>query len=307
MMSWNVSPAILPPSVLGVITPATAVTARPRAASALGRGATLSALRRSNLRRLIPSDTALPLDPDDVYRHLELPAGVAGRPYVIMNMVSTVDGKAALGGTAAGIGSRTDARLMRQVRAAVDAVMHGAGTLRSELVDPRVDPVRSRERVARGLSPQPLAVAVSASLDLDPASRFLVNGPSGTVILTSSRASAERQQRLAPYATLLIHDGPTVDLAAALRRLHDELGVRRLLSEGGPTLNQHLLDAGLLDEVFWTIAPKLAGGRGRATIDADAPAVRIAARLDLVSLHEHDGELFARYRPRRGPDGAYVT
>ncbi|HZO28681.1 MAG TPA: dihydrofolate reductase family protein [Chloroflexota bacterium] len=224
-----------------------------------------------------------------------------------MNMVSTVDGKAALGTSAAGIGSRTDSLLMRQVRAAVDAVMHGAGTLRSEIVDPRVDEERSRQRVASGLPPQPLAVIVSASLDLDPTGRFLVNGPSGTVILTSSLAPVERRNPLARYAMLLTHDGPSVDLVAALRRLHDEYGVRRLLSEGGPTLNQHLLDAGLVDEVFWTVAPKLAGGRGRATIDADHPTTRIQARLDLISLHEHDGELYARYRLRRGPDGGYLA
>lgn len=258
------------------------------------------------MRQLFPTATADSINVDAVYRDLALPDGVAGRPYVVMNMVSTVDGKAALGGTAAGIGSRTDARLMRQVRAAVDAVMHGAGTLRAEIVDPRIDPVRSRERVARGLSQQPLAVAVSGTLDLDPASRFLVNGSSGTVILTTSRAPVERQRGLAPYATLLIHDAPTIDLAAALRRLHDQFGVRRLLSEGGPTLNQRLLDAGLVDEVFWTVAPKLAGGRGRAIVDSDAPTVRITARLDLVSLHEHDGELYARYRLRRGAEGAYV-
>ena len=224
-----------------------------------------------------------------------------------MNMVSTVDGKAALGGSAAGIGSRTDSRLMRQIRAAVDAVMYGAGTLRAEIVDPRVDLTRSQQRVARGLPPQSLTVVVSGSLDLDLTGRFLVNGPTGTVILTSSAAPLDRQRLFGRYATLLVDDGPTVDLVAALRRLHDDFGIRRLLSEGGPTLNQHLLDAGLIDELFWTIAPKLAGGRGRATIDADEPTTRIRARLDLVSLHEHAGELFGRYRLRRAPDGAYLT
>jgi riboflavin-specific deaminase-like protein len=224
-----------------------------------------------------------------------------------MNMVSTVDGKSALGGKAAGIGSRTDSLLMRQVRAAVDAVMHGAGTLRSEIVDPRVDLVRSRQRLARGLSPQPLAIAVSGSLDLDPTSRFLVNGPGGTIILTSTLAPAERRRRLAPYASLIACGAPTVDLAATLRRLYDDFGVRSLLSEGGPTLNQYLLDAGLIDEVFWTIAPKLAGGQGRGMIDSGIPTTRITARLDLISLHEHDGELFTRYRLRRGADGSYLA
>jgi 2,5-diamino-6-(ribosylamino)-4(3H)-pyrimidinone 5'-phosphate reductase len=258
------------------------------------------------VRQLFPTSMTDAIDPDDVYRHLELPSGVDGRPYVVMNMISTVDGKSALGGKAAGIGSPTDARLMRQVRAAVDAVMYGAGTLRAELVDPRVDVVRSRQRVRRGLPPQPLAVAVSGSLDLDPASRFLVNGPAGTVVLTSSAAPADRRQLFSRYATLVVQEGPTVDLSAVLRRLHEEFGVLRLLSEGGPTLNQHLLDAGLIDEVFWTVAPKLAGGRGRATIDGDDPTARIRARLDLVSLYEHDGELFSRYRLQRGPNGSYL-
>jgi riboflavin-specific deaminase-like protein len=222
-----------------------------------------------------------------------------------MNMVSTVDGKSALGHSAAGIGSRTDSLLMRQIRAAVDAVMHGAGTLRSEIVDPRVDVERSRQRVVHGQPPQPLAVIVSGSLDLDPTGRYLVNGPTGTVILTSSSASADRQRRLSPYATILLSDGPSVDLPSMFRRLREQFGVRSLLAEGGPTLNQHLLDAGLIDEVFWTIAPKLAGGHGRATIDSAEPTTRIKARMDLISLHEHAGELYARYRLRRDAAGDY--
>jgi len=274
------------------------------AASARGAASTPEHI----LRKLVPTDTAVSIDPGDVYGNLELPAGFDGRPCVVMNMVSTVDGKSALGGSAAGIGSRTDARLMRQIRTAVDAVMHGAGTLRAETVDPRVGLARSQQRVRRGLSPQPLAVAVSGSLDLEPTNRFFVNGPSRSVILTSVSASGERLSLLEKYASILRHgDDHEVDLAASLRQLHDEYGVRRLLSEGGPTLNQALLDAGLIDEVFWTIAPKLAGGRSRTTIDSDEPTVWIRARLDLVSLHEHDGELFARYRLRRRPDGSYLT
>jgi 2,5-diamino-6-(ribosylamino)-4(3H)-pyrimidinone 5'-phosphate reductase len=259
------------------------------------------------LRRLVPPDSRDALDPDEVYRDLALPSGVGDRPYVVMNMVSTADGKSALGGSAAGIGSRTDAGLMRQVRAAVDAVMHGAGTLRAEIVDPRVDPERARERVARGRPPQPLAVIVSGSLNLDLRGRFLVNGAGGTVILTASGAPPRRRAALSRYAHLLVDPGDTVDLAHGLRRLYAEFGIRRILSEGGPTLNQRLLDAGLIDEVFWTVAPKLAGGHGRNIVDGPEPTVRITARMELVSLHERDGELYTRYCLRRGGDGAYLT
>ena len=74
-------------------------------------------------------------------------------------------------------------------------------------------------------------------------------------------------------------------------------GVRRLLCEGGPTLAERLLERGLLDEVFWTIAPKLAGdGDGPGLLESDEAADRIRADLRLLSLYEHDGDLFARYR-----------
>ena len=259
------------------------------------------------MRRLYPPSDSAQIDPSAVYADLSFPPGQAGGPYVALNMVSTADGKTALGDSAAGIGSRTDARLMRQIRAAADAIIWGTGTLKADLVDPRVDVRRARERVGRGLSPQPLAVTVTGSLGLEPTNRFFVNGPSGTVLFTVRAASPERRRALAPYAAVVVQDGETVDLAAALRYLHDRFGVRRLLSEGGPNLNQHLLDAGLIDEVFWTIAPKLAGGHGRGLLDGPEPATAIRARMDLVSLFEHDGELYTRYRLARGPDGGYLT
>lgn len=260
------------------------------------------------MRRLFPPPTDAQLDPRSVYANLGLPLGRPDRPYVIMNMVSTVDGKSTLGQTAAGIGSRTDWLLMRQIRAGVDAILCGAGTLRAELVDPRVDPAGAAVRVGRGQQPQPLAVAVSASLDLDPGQRFLVNGRERTVVLTTSAAPTARRARLARYATLVDCDGDdpaTVDLAAGTRRLRGEFGVTRLLSEGGPSLNQRLLEAGLIDELFWTIAPKLAGGSGPGLLAGPEPAVASRAGLDLLTLHEHDGELFARYRLRRNGDGSY--
>lgn len=240
-----------------------------------------------------------------MYHDLGLPEAVADRPYVIMNMVSTVDGKATLGQTAAGIGSKTDWLLMRQIRAGVDAIMVGAGTLRAEPVDPRVDVPGVRTRLLRGQPPQPVAVAVSGSLNLDPRHRFLVNGPAGTVILTTTAAPGARRALLSRYATIVDVGAAGVDLLAGLRHLRTACGVRWLLSEGGPTLNQHLLDAGLIDEVFWTIAPKLAGGRGRTLIDGLVVTEQIRARMELLTLHERGGELFARYRLLRNADGGY--
>jgi riboflavin biosynthesis pyrimidine reductase len=88
-----------------------------------------------------------------------------------------------------------------------------------------------------------------------------------------------------------------VDLAAALRRLRADHGVRSILCEGGPTLNAELLRAGLVDELFLSVAPKLAGGADALTIVAGA-ALPEPAQLDLVWLLERGGELFARWRLR---------
>jgi riboflavin-specific deaminase-like protein len=259
------------------------------------------------LRQLVPFGGLTQLDPGEIYDGIDLSPGPGDRPYVVLNMVTTVDGKVALNGSAGGIGSRNDRALMRMIRSKVDAVMIGAATLRAEICDPRVEPRLVKRRVQRGWTPQPLAVGVSGSLDLEPTNRFLVNGPQRTVLLTTMAAPRERRQRLGKYAAIQVQGEHHVDLVSGLRLLHQAYGVRRLLCEGGPSLNQQLLDAGLIDELFCTIAPKLAGGQSKGVIDGPAPAERITARMEMVSLFEDGGELFARYRLPRGDDGGYLS
>jgi len=96
---------------------------------------------------------------------------------------------------------------------------------------------------------------------------------------------------------VVVESGPQgrADLPALLSSLRDE-GVRALLCEGGPRLHASLQDAGLVDELFLTIAPKLSGGSAAPRIlEGELPAV---AGLELAWLLERDGELFARYRRR---------
>jgi riboflavin biosynthesis pyrimidine reductase len=88
-------------------------------------------------------------------------------------------------------------------------------------------------------------------------------------------------------------DGPA-DLPALLRELRGE-GVRAVLCEGGPRLHGALWAAGLVDELFLTIAPKLAGGEAPRIVEGALPRVE---ELEPAWLLEQDGELFARYRRR---------
>lgn len=86
--------------------------------------------------------------------------------------------------------------------------------------------------------------------------------------------------------------GERVDLPALLGTLREE-GVRALLCEGGPTIHAALEAAGLVDELFLTIAPKLSGGGAPRILDGPLPGV---VEFELAWLLEEDGELFARYR-----------
>jgi riboflavin-specific deaminase-like protein len=209
-------------------------------------------------------------------------------------MVTTADGRAVVNGRAQGIGSPVDRRLMRQLRAQADAVLVGAGTLRAENVDPSVPADLAAARTARGMPPQPLAVATSASLDLPLQGTFFRSDRFPRAVITARRAPSDRLTALQARARILVAGDATLDLAEGLRLLRRELGVRWLLCEGGPTLNAALLAAGLIDELFWTLAPTLVGGPEAAMIHDSGADARYG--LALVALHHHEGELYLRYR-----------
>jgi riboflavin-specific deaminase-like protein len=250
------------------------------------------------LRRLLP-----PGDPatiEEIVEGLGLrdrPAVPVRRPYVLLNMVSTADGRATIDGRSGPIGNRADRELFHGLRTAVDAVMAGAGTVRTERYG-RIVPEESRRRARRerGLAEEPLACIVSGRLALAEDIPLLADPLARVAILTPSAASLQGVAAQVDYVRAE-RDG-LLDLPAALAELRERLAVRTLLCEGGPHLNSGLLSAGLVDELFLCLAPKLAGG------DAESEALRIfagaalepPAALELVAALESDSHLFLRYR-----------
>ncbi|MGQ0717709.1 MAG: RibD family protein [Pseudonocardiales bacterium] len=219
------------------------------------------------------------------------------RPYVVLNMVTTADGAATVAHRTAPISNPADRQLFHELRAHVDAVMVGAGTVRIERYGRLVrDPQRRERRVARGLAPDPLAVVVSRRLTLTPDLPLLADLHSRVVVLTTS--AADLDECAAQVSYLRPAPGEELDLATMLARLRAEHGVRSVLCEGGPTLNASLLPAGLVDELFLTIAPALAGSAGSLSIVDRAPLAEPVA-LELIWLLESEGQLFARYALRQ--------
>jgi riboflavin-specific deaminase-like protein len=214
----------------------------------------------------------------------------AGRPYLALNMVSTLDGKATIEWRTRGLSTELDRRLFHQLRTQVDAVMVGAGTVRVERYGRivKTDELRER-RVSEGLAADALAVIVSARLDL-PADLPLLQEPEQEVVIVTG-SDAVLPGTAARIEYLRTGD----DLPLLMARLREERGVRSILCEGGPTLNSHLLAAGLVDELFLTLNAKLTGGAAALTIVAGRDLVE-PAELELVSVAEGGADLFTRWR-----------
>ena len=181
------------------------------------------------------------------------------------------------------------------LRTRVDAVMIGAGTMREECYG-RVmaDPAKRERREADGLPHDPLMVLVSGRLDLPWEAPLFTDGGGQVVIFTTSDADPPATET----PVQLVRGEGMVDLSAALELLRTEHGVRSLLCEGGPNLHAQLLQAGLVDELFVTHAPKLAGGEGPGLVAGLPEAERPLELVWLVAEPETD-ELFARYRVPR--------
>lgn len=219
------------------------------------------------------------------------------RPHVVVNFVVTLDGRIAIGGRSGPIGDEADREIFHGLRTQADAIMVGAGTIRTERYGRIVrSPERRARREAEGLAPDPLAIVVSQRLHL-PADLPLLQDEDSTVVIIT-----ESDDELPPTpATVHYLRGRADQLAPLFGELRREHGVRSILCEGGASLADSLVREDLMDELFLSFAPKLAGGPPITLLRGERLALDPPRELELVSLLEHRGNLFGRYRVLHGP------
>ncbi len=226
----------------------------------------------------------------------------ARRPFVFVNMAMSADGKIT---TAARetprMTSRRDRDTMDRLRAEADAILIGAGTLRADhpKLHVRAESMRRRRRElgrTRGL----LKVVVTASGDVDPASRSLEDPDSGGILIVTTESAAHRNlDALADRGRVWRLGATRVDLSALLGKLAAE-GVERLLVEGGGELNAQLFEDDLVDELYLTVAPAILGGRDAPTpVEGHGFTMAGRRRLALVSVERDGDELYTRWSVER--------
>ena len=217
-----------------------------------------------------------------------------------INVAMTADGKIdTFERHGAAISSPRDKERVDRVRAAADAVMVGGRTLLVEHPKLTVKSAELRaDREARGLPPNPVKVGVASHADLKPDSNFLTVGPARIVIFTTSQTSKKQLDFLRSRGVdVFVHQGQRVDLTQALHTLK-EIGVDRLMVEGGATLNFELLRLGLVDELTAYVAPLVFGGESAPSMAAGPGLVRSAAiPLKLVEAEAwEDGGVLLHYK-----------
>lgn len=231
---------------------------------------------------------------------------------VFANFVSTIDGVVSFGVAGedrarhVSRGDPNDRFMLALLRAAADAVIVGANTLRKEpdsvwtaesvFPDAAADFTAMRSAMKR--PPQPLTVLVSATGHLDLTLPAFTHG--GPVLVATTDAGARRLRTTPARVTVRsFGDVAALRMTDVVRASIDASGGARILTEGGPNIFGRFLDEGILDELFLTVAPHIAGRRrdlprvalveGTAFAAASAPGARLAA------LKSGGDYLFARY------------
>jgi riboflavin biosynthesis pyrimidine reductase len=243
--------------------------------------------------------------PDELQRFYSGGLGFDG-PCTYANFVETIDGVVAMPEVARSNAivsdeSEADRFLMGLLRALADVVLIGSGTMlaapkgtwRADKVYPAAAGAFAELRRRLGKPEHPAVAIVTAGGSFDPGHPVL---ETGAIVLTTSTYAAEL---VVPPASevVAVNDGDSVDPAAAIAVLRAR-GHEHVLSEGGPTLFTSLVASGLVDELFLTVSPLLAGRSGVKRLSlADGanllPDTRVEARV--LSIRRHESHLFLRY------------
>lgn len=216
------------------------------------------------------------------------------RPWVMTNMVASLDGATAVGDVSGGLGRPADKEQFVALRSVADAILVGSSTVQSERYrPPQLTKVARAARLERNQSDRPTIVVVSSRLSFDLDLELFSSPDYRPIVATTTSAADGAVQKVRERADVIIAGDTHVDFRTLLAGLAAS-GVSVVLSEGGPTINDQLVHNNLVDEWNLSISPLLVGGPSRRT--AQGPlAVETPTGMRLNRIWHGDDMLFGRW------------
>jgi len=184
-------------------------------------------------------------------------------PLVVANFAMTWDGRISTRSlTPSDFSSKRDKRRLLEIRARGDALLVGRGTLEKENMRMGLPDAELRaERLRRKQAAYPIRVILSNSGRMHANLRVFQHDFSPILIYSTTRMPKALQKELEKHATLHLTGGKAVNLRKMLEDLRARYKVKRLVCEGGGAVFRSLLEAGLVNEVFITLCPRIFGGK----------------------------------------------
>ena len=190
----------------------------------------------------------------------------ADRPFIFINAAMSADGKLSTKERKqVKISGKSDFDRVDAMRASCDAIMVGIGTILSD--DPSLtvkSPERRQARKAAGLSEDPVRVVPDSMARTPIDADIFKKGDGEKIIFVSEKAPPENVEKLKEKATVLVAGKEKIDLPLMMRHLK-ERGIGSLMIEGGAAINDAVIRAGLVDEIYTFIGNLIIGGENAPT------------------------------------------
>lgn len=210
----------------------------------------------------------------------------------------SLDGKISTSGKGqVKISNEMDMERVDRLRAESDAILVGSNTVAMD--DPKLTVKSERlrkERIRKGLPENPIKVMIGSIKEIKFDSDFLGYGNAEKIIFTTEKEDSGKIRRLMEKAKVFVLGKERVDLKKMVGILSD-LGVRRIMVEGGGTLNFEMLKEGLVDEIYVAVASKIFGGRNAPTlVDGEGFNFDEITDLELINIEKLGEVIVLRYR-----------
>lgn len=219
------------------------------------------------------------------------------RPFVFINMAMSADGKISNRlKEQIKLSGKEDLDRVDRLKNSVDAVMVGIGTI---LLDNPSLTIKSdeikRRREERGIMENPIRIIVDSRCRIPLGSDVLNKGEGERIIITSYSADEDKVDMLSKHTKIIRAGADNIDLVKMMKLLYDR-GIKRIMVEGGGELAWGLINARLVDELYYYISPIIIGGRDSPTpVDGDG-FVSEFPKLELIEFVKIDSGLLVHWK-----------